>query len=149
MQEKCILSFEIRPLSDDDSARSIVPIVNGVRLTALITEFESEHQYEPVGGYAGIVPTHSNFGALDEYFMASHSTLPDQRCYLLGCECGEVGCWPLEVRIVVSEQDIVWEGFKQPFRPERDYSCFGPFRFDLEQYRRSVIELALAFQGEQ
>jgi hypothetical protein len=149
MQGKCILSFEIRPLSDDDSVRSIVPIVNGVRLTTLIREFESEHEYEPVGGYAGIVPAHFNFGALDEYFMASHSTLPDQRCYLLGCECGEVGCWPLEARIVVSEQDIVWEGFKQPFRPERDYLCFGPFRFDLEQYRRSVVELALAFQGEQ
>jgi hypothetical protein len=149
MQGTSILSFAIEPLSDDDSVRSIVPIVNGVRLTTLIKEFESEHQFEPVGGYAGIVPTHFNFGALDQYSMALNSTLPDHRCYLLGCECGEVGCWPLEARIVVSDQKTAWESFRQPFRPERDYSCFGPFKFDLEQYRRSVAELASAFQREQ
>jgi hypothetical protein len=146
MQGNAILSFEFEPLTDDDSVRSIVPIVNGVRLTTLIKEFESEHQYKPVGGYAGIVPAHFNFGSLDQYFMASspNPVLPGQRCYLLGCECGEVGCWPLEAHIVVYEREIVWESFKQPFRPERDYSSFGLFRFDLDQYRQSVVALAAA-----
>ena len=61
--------------------------------------------------------------------------------WLLGCDCGEAGCWPLEDRIVRSDRQITWEQFKQPFRPERDYSSFGPFRFDIEQYRGSLAEL--------
>lgn len=40
---------------------------------------------------------------LNQYFMASSSDsiFPDHRCYLLGCECSEVGCWPLEARILI------------------------------------------------
>jgi hypothetical protein len=149
MQEIRTLSFAIEPLSDDELVVSIVPIVNGVRLTALVEEFERERLYEPVGGYAGIVPTHFNFGRLDQYFLATSAAPPfaDKR-WLLGCECGEAGCWPLEARIVTHEREIVWEGFRQPFRPERDYSSFGPFRFDHDQYRLSVIELATAFHGK-
>lgn len=123
--------------------------MNGVRLTALVEEFERERHYEPVGGYAGIVPTQFNFGPLDQYFLATNANPPfADKHWLLGCECGEAGCWPLESRIVTNEREIVWEGFKQPFRPERDYSSFGPFRFDRDQYRKSVIELASTFRGK-
>ena len=38
---------------------------------------------------------------------------------LLGCDCGEVGCWPLEVRIVRSDSLVTWCGFTQPFRQNR------------------------------
>ena len=142
MQETCTLSFAIEPLSDDEPISSIVPIINGVRLTTLVEQFELDRHYEPVGGYAGIVPTHFNFGPLDNYFLATSADTPfADKHWLLGCECGEVGCWPLEARIVTNEREIVWERFKQPFRPERDYSSFGPFRFDHNQYRQSVIEL--------
>jgi hypothetical protein len=149
MQEICTLSFAIEPLSDDDPVPSIVPIVNGIRLTALVEEFERQHLYEPVGGYAGMVPTHFNFGPIDQYFLATSMAPPfvDKR-WLLGCECGEVGCWPLEAHIVANQREFIWEGFKQPFRPERDYSSFGPFRFEHDQYRRSVIELASALRAK-
>jgi hypothetical protein len=143
MQEICALSFAIGPLSDDESVLSIVPILNGVRLTALVEQFERECHYEPAGGYAGIVPTQFNFGPLDQYFLAINA----DRHWLLGCECGEAGCWPLEARIVMKERETVWDRFKQPFRPERDYSSFGPFRFDPDQYRQSVIELASTVPG--
>jgi hypothetical protein len=146
MQEICTLSFAIEPLSDDDPVPSIVPIVNGVRLTALVEQFERECHYEPLGGYAGIVPTHFDFGPLDQYFLATTADpLFANKHWLLGCECGEVGCWPLEARIVTNEREVIWERFKQPFRPERDYSFFGPFRFDNVQYRQSVIEVASTF----
>ena len=149
MQELCTLSFAIEPLSDDEPVASIVPIVNGVRLTALVEQFERECNYEPAGGYAGIVPTNFNFGPLDQYFLATNADTPfANKHWLLGCECGEVDCWPLEARIVTNEREIVWEGFKQPFRPERDYSSFGPFRFGHDQYRQSVIELTSTLQGK-
>src|SRR3954452_5935704 len=108
MQETCTLSFAIRPLSDDEPVRSILPIVNDVPLTNLVEEFERGRRYEPAGGYAGIVPAHFNLGPLDKYYMDSNSPLPNGRRYLLGCKCDEVGCWPLEVRICTNEEEIVW-----------------------------------------
>lgn len=84
MQEICTLSFAIEPLSDDEPVPSIVPIVNGIRLTALVEEFERQHLYEPAGGYAGIVPTHFNFGPLTSTFWP--------RAWLLRLQIND-GCW--------------------------------------------------------
>jgi hypothetical protein len=36
---------------------------------------------------------------------------------LLGCDCGEVGCWPLESPVLVDDGPVTWRGFTQPFRP--------------------------------
>lgn len=148
MQGLCKLSFAVEPLSNDEPVRSIVLIVNGIRLTTLIAEFEREHLYDdPAGGYAGLIPEYFNFGPLDRYFMgaSADSLFAGGRYYLLSCECGEVGCWPLEARIISNEQQVSWEDFAQPFRPERDYSTFGPFRFDLDQYRKAAFQLASEF----
>jgi hypothetical protein len=30
---------------------------------------------------------------------------------LLGCDCGEVGCWPLEARIIADAETVIWTGF--------------------------------------
>jgi hypothetical protein len=146
MQEICSISFALEPLSDDEPVLSIMPVVNGFRLATLIDEFERARQYEPAGGYAGLVPAHFNFGPLDQYFLATNAESPsEEKRWLLGCTCGEAGCWPLEARVVRTEQQVSWQGFAQPFRRERDYSDFGPFRFDLSQYDRAVAELASAF----
>jgi hypothetical protein len=147
MQDK--LSFAVEPLSEDEPVATIVPIVNGVRLMGLVEEFERARLYEPAGGYAGLVPDHFNFGPLDQYFMATGGGSPfSEKRWLLGCECGEAGCWPLEARILRNERQVSWQDFAQPFRPERDYAAFGPFRFDSDQYARAVKDLASAFSKE-
>jgi len=147
MQRISTVSFALVPLSEDDHVLSIVPVVDEVLLTRLIDDFERECRFEPAGGYAGLVSSHFNFGPLDRYFMAADTTptlVPDHR-HLLGCKCGEVGCWPLEARILATERQVTWEGFRQPFRRERDYSSFGCFNFDLGQYRQAIHEMASAF----
>jgi hypothetical protein len=63
------------------------------------------------------------------------------RVYLLGCQCGEVGCWPLLARIRAEDESVVWDSFEQPNRKDRNYSGFGPFVFDAEQYREAVAAL--------
>jgi hypothetical protein len=65
--------------------------------------------------------------------------------YLLGCQCGEVGCWPLAARIVKTGNTMVWDMFRQEHRPDRDYSSFGPFTFDAEQYKTVINEIASQF----
>src|SRR4051812_46116737 len=53
---------------------------------------------------------------------------------VLGCECGEWGCWPLMARIAMTAELVIWDSFEQPHRKTRDYTAFGPFRFDRNQY---------------
>jgi len=139
----------IRPLDGEGTeVLTIVPVLNAVSLTDMITHFEREKNFEPVGGYGGLVPTYYRYGPLDQYFMAESSnegSTGDDK-YLLGCICGEVGCWPLTARIVKTETSVVWDHFKQPHRPDRDYSDFGPFIFEIQQYRVAINEVASCFR---
>jgi len=63
--------------------------------------------------------------------------------YLLGCTCGEVGCWPLIASVYKKDDTICWDGFVQPHRRERDYSEFGPFAFSRTQYDDAVKDLRI------
>jgi len=61
----------------------------------------------------------------------------DSGTALLGCECGERGCWPLVADVLVGQQSVVWRNFRQPRRlaPDHwDYDGLGPFTFDREAY---------------
>jgi len=62
---------------------AIVPVLNGLRLTELIEDVEQHHFYEPSGGYAGLVPSHFDFGPLDDYFMGASSIPTFKRGSLL------------------------------------------------------------------
>ncbi len=58
---------------------------------------------------------------------------------VLGCGgCGDVGCWPLQVRIEVRDDVVRWNGFRQPHRSGWDYSGMGPFVFDREAYETAL-----------
>jgi hypothetical protein len=63
--------------------------------------------------------------------------------YLLGCACGEVGCWPFIASVYHKDDSISWDGFVQPYRRERDYSEFGPFTFSRVQYEDAVKDLLI------
>jgi hypothetical protein len=124
---------------------AITPFVNDIPLSRLVSEFEKAQSYEPAGGYSGIVPKWFDYGPLDKYFLGDFgqdsywAKLGAE--YILGCECGEVGCWPLQCKIRVVGDDVVWDEFRQPHRPARDYSHFGPFVFEGAQYRDALTKL--------
>ncbi|MFG2054464.1 hypothetical protein ACGFI9_10555 [Micromonospora sp. NPDC048930] len=42
----------------------------------------------------------------------------------------------------VGDLVVMWSGFVQPHRPERDYGDFGPFVFGRSQYGAAVREVA-------
>jgi hypothetical protein len=146
MREISTLSFVIEPPEERARFLSVVPVVNGVRLTNLVESYDLRIGNKPAGGFAGLVRRSLNFGAWDRYFMAEAPSREIQRTghYLLGCMCGEVSCRPLVARILRNRDLIIWDCFRQANRPERDYSSFGPFRFEIDQYHRTVVELASA-----
>jgi hypothetical protein len=143
MTDMCRLSLVLEPLSEDEQVISVVPTINGTKLTVLVEQFERAMHYEPAGGYAGLVPSHYNFGDIGDYFMGRDPNENFTRAgyWLLGCSCGEAGCWPLAADIVPSGATITWQNFSQPFRPERDYSTFGPFVFHMEEYSLAVAQM--------
>jgi len=57
---------------------------------------------------------------------------------LMGCDCGVVGCWPLVCRLRIRDQRIVWDSFRQPFRPKWDHGELGPFIFHRVAYEDEV-----------
>ncbi|MEV0427737.1 hypothetical protein [Micromonospora sp. NPDC050495] len=133
--------FEVRPWGHGpDPARELLPYVDNVSLVDLVSGFERAAGHDVPGAYAGIVLDHFNFGDLGAYLTGR----PDSAycgkgvIALLGCDCGEVGCWPLEAQVITTEESVIWRGFSQPYRPQRDYGDFGPFVFRRNQYERAV-----------
>jgi hypothetical protein len=146
MEKHVVLSFAIQPL---ENGRTLTPVLSGTPLTELISQFEREHGFGPAGGYGGLIPKSFAYGPLDCYFMGQAAdSFWEQGYYLLGCgQCGEVDCWPLIARITKIGDTVVWNRFEQPHRPNRDYSSFGPFIFDAEQYKSAVAEIASQFKS--
>ena len=126
-----------------DAIETVRLFINGRDLLALVRDFEAPFASDLAGGYgllpaADVLPPARHFLGEPEGIYAGG----DGRTMLLGCDCGEPGCWPLEARIAVTAATITWLDFSQPHRPEWSYRGFGPFTFDREQYEAALARAA-------
>jgi hypothetical protein len=123
----------------------VVPEIDGTLLTELIDNFECAAGMTPAGAaYGGLVPANYRFGALDRHFRGGSTEAFGPATPVLGCECGEWGCWPLMARISLTDDVVTWDQFAQPHRPVRDYTAFGPFHFPRTQYDDALADLRLS-----
>ncbi|MFD0740740.1 hypothetical protein ACFQ1L_01260 [Phytohabitans flavus] len=137
------VQFLIR-VRDDLNVHEVVPAVDGALLTDLVDVFELAAGMQPAGAaYGGLIPAFFRFGPLDKHFHGRSTSTMGPKTPLLGCECGEWGCWPLTARIAVTERSVTWDAFEQPHRPTRDYAGFGPFRFERRRYDAALEGLCL------
>lgn len=126
-------SFLVAALNPPEQLElAAVPVIDGRQLTDLVTKFDTERGYAPSGGYGGVVFEFLKVAPSDNYFGNSAET------FVLGCACGELGCWPLKCSVTDDRDTITWSNFAQPHRPDRDYLSFGPFIFDRAQYAQAV-----------
>ncbi|SOD73919.1 hypothetical protein SAMN05892883_3110 [Jatrophihabitans sp. GAS493] len=128
----------------------LTPVIDNVTLVDRVKGFEQGHGFTPAGGYGGLVPSYFQFGELRVYFMGKEERQwpRPEHLWLLACDCGEVGCWPLTARVVVLNDTVMWMDFAQDHRPGWDYSEFGPFVFARDQYERAVEWAANEAEGE-
>lgn len=86
-----------------------------------------------------------------EHFLGRPSSrlyLYGERTQVLGCECGEPGCWPLVCRIRVYPESVMWHDFRQPHRGadsragEWHYDALGPFEFSRSTYEAALAQAA-------
>jgi hypothetical protein len=97
MEKKAQVSFNVQPF---EGTLSITPVVDGTPLSEMVAAFEREQHFEPAGGFGGLIPEWFKYGALEKYFLGDFEHVGYfarmNRVYLLGCQCGEVGCWPVD-----------------------------------------------------
>ncbi|MCW2398330.1 hypothetical protein [Sphingobium sp. B2D3C] len=138
------LTFECEYVNGQTLA--LMPCIDGIRLADLVAEFERANDFnDPAGGYGGIVPAYFDLGPLPDYFYGWRETFEGDQpgeIYALFCDCGEPGCWPLMAHVRIEGERVLWDCFRQPHRPNRDYSGFGPFTFDQTEYLLAIEKIA-------
>ncbi len=126
----------------EETGHELVPAVDGRHLDDLVEEYERHKRFDVIGGYAGLVLDHFKVGDLRKYLAGKQEPWPGRRVPLLGCERGELGCWPLVAAVEQDDEVVRWSAFEQPHRGGRDYSGFGPFVFDRHDYDAAVEGVA-------
>lgn len=136
------LRFELRPweIPAGATVNEVVPVIDGLSLIDRVAQYEAERGYEPSGGYRGVG---SNYSApFAEWFTGRHLRTPSpDHVPLLGCDCGEVECWPLVATVTVADLVVTWSRFRQPHREQWSYESFGPFTFDASDYGAQLARL--------
>ncbi len=144
-----------------EESRPIKILINGVPLLEMVREAEeslvrAEHEEriargEDTEGYrilAGdyhyaphsmiLLPSRN---LLDEPYRPGFVLKPDDprigKATVLGCTCGVMDCWLLQVRVTLSRSSVRWSEFGQFHRPRWKYNI-GPFLFDRGQYESEL-----------
>jgi hypothetical protein len=136
------VTFLVRIRTDLGGVSEVVPAIDETALTDLVHAFELRAGLETRSvSYGGLIPAHFDFGPLDLHYLDTSDGPQHDWRPLLGCSCGEWGCWPLLARITAAGDSVTWTDFQQPHRKQRDYSAFGPFSFSRKQYDDALAQL--------
>jgi hypothetical protein len=125
--------------------------INGRNLIDMVREVElpfAQAEGHPfiAGGYMGLPidvalwPSRQLLGEPLELYQGAN----DKTVLMVCGSCGFSDCWPLQAKVAVLEDEIVWSDFRQPYRQkgsasgEWRYDNFGPFRFDKQQYLEAL-----------
>lgn len=121
----------------------VLPHIDGAPLTELIDNFEIAAEMQPAGdAYGGLIPEFFRFGPMQDHFFGRSTNAMGPKTPVLGCECGEWGCWPFMARITATADLVIWDSFEQPHRKTREYTAFGPFQFERGQYDDALLALS-------
>lgn len=136
------LDIALTPI-DEYGARLAVLRVDGRPLLDIIREIETPiataaGQPSLAGGYSYlnaeevIYPSRLLLGEPNGP-MPEYST----RVPILECECGCPGCWPLLVRVSLTDDAVTWSDFRQPHQDNWIYPDVR-FVFDRHQYEDAL-----------
>ncbi len=127
----------------------VVPRVNGEAMPDLLRRIEApfaraEGSRDLAGNYAGLVADEDvrwpSRHSLEEPAL---SWFGDGDTVLLGCTCGERGCWPFTARVTVGHGTVTWSGLRTGHRAW-DYSALRDLVFAQQQYQAAVRATALS-----
>ncbi|MCW2738121.1 hypothetical protein [Nocardioides sp.] len=131
-----------------DDSSGITQVIISVNETSLIDLARAAEQPwtdregkpDLAGSYMGLAPW--AIGGSATHFLENPRAVwfEDGDTVLLGCDCGERGCWPLVADITVTHAQVAWSRFRQGHR-EWDLSTLGPFVFARTEYEQALSKL--------
>lgn len=138
------IEFHVEQASDsiDHPYDGVTILVNGQRLEDLARTVElpyalAENKRDLAGDYAPLGL--ADIGSDPTHFLGHPAAtwFGDGDTVLMGCPCGEWGCWPLTARVEVTDVTVRWHDFRTGHR-DWDLSELGPFTFDRARYEAAL-----------
>lgn len=137
-----------------DDSSGITEVIISINETSLIDLARTAEQPwadregkpDLAGSYMGLGPW--AIGGSSIHFLGNPHAVwfDDGDTVLLGCDCGEWGCWPLVAHIGVTHTQVAWSRFRQGHR-DWDLSALGPFVFARVEYEEALRELDEELRG--
>lgn len=127
---------------------SIHIIIDGVNLIDKLKDFEKP--FVKKEGSEIIAGDYSGFNAKILYANLTNSEVNQNseknKSDILDCECGNSGCWPFALEVILNDNSVIWTNFEQVQRNKEslnywDYSNFGSFEFEKTEYLKKLEEL--------
>jgi hypothetical protein len=124
---------------------TIVPFVDGRALPDLLRVVESpfaarEGRPSLAGAYAGLDADAVRWPSR-HYLGEPVLRLDGSSTVLLGCTCGDWGCWPFAADVRVDGRTVTWTGYRHGSR-DWDYRACRTFTFLRAEYEHAVIATA-------
>lgn len=121
---------------------AVVPYLGGVSLPDLLRRIERSSaarsgQPELAGSYLGLGDAGVRWPGRHYLGEPVLSWFGDGDTVLLGCCCGDWGCWPFTAVVTVERDVVVWSGYRHGHR-DWDYGGLWDLVFDRVQYEEAV-----------
>lgn len=121
---------------------TLVPHLGGVPLPNVVREAElpfARRGAEPdlAGRYAGLPKDKVCWPSRHYLGEPVFSWFGDGDTVLLGCVCGDWGCWPFTAIVTVAEDTVTWSGYRTGHR-DWDYRELRDITFDRLQYEEAL-----------
>jgi hypothetical protein len=127
-----------------DMVPTLVPFLGGVSLRDLVRTVElpfarREGNPDLAGSYAGLAGEGVRWPS--RHFLGEPvlSWFGDGDTVLLGCVCGDWGCWPFTATVAVADEVVTWSGYRTGHR-DWDYRELRDITFDRGQYEQALRE---------
>ncbi len=150
------IDFRLEKAPESSGELVVRILVDGADLALLARAVEmpfaaAEGWPDIAGKYIGLCPKDVVQSAAHFLGEAAPLFQYGRKVQVLGCTCGEPGCWPLVCEIAVDTEEVTWKNFEQPHRgedqgqPSWSHEALGPFVFARPRYDkalRRVVESA-------
>jgi|AGTN01.2.fsa_nt_gi hypothetical protein len=116
--------------------------INGRNLIEIVRDEEISLNFKPrelAGSYEGL-----DLGTFQHTNKNSHLGLT-----VLQCECGQIGCWDMHVKVTADKDTVMWSDFSNPHRgpdsPAGHWVYALKFIFDRRQYEAELSKCGIKF----
>ncbi len=138
-------TIEFRVGRSTHAKRAVTILINGRNLIPTVRKHELP--FAEAEGHPNIAGSYGPRSV--EEFKIDHAEVVAGTHYkpklsLYACrDCGEVGCWPLDVKITQEGDQTIWQDFEQPHRPDWTHKL-GPYHFQTKAYEKALKAAGLA-----